>query len=368
MKKMNRLAIRVDGNRHIGLGHFFRCIYLSHYLKEIEKTEVHFFMLKSSLNPQIRRFLEKESLPYTVISREDDPWREDYGAFQKRLEIGKYDGIVVDLLVPDPCDDDLNKNQEFQPLNVHNVLQILSRVGAPILAFSDQFDKVSLKADLIVNTCPTQKGEWYKGIKTTKYLLGPDYYILAPSLGKLTDISKTFERDRPKVVAFFGGNDHRGFTEVILKGLDKFLHELEFEIIVGAATPNGHQKAKDILKRGIRSYFAVADMAPIFFNADFAISASGNTLFDLAALGVPSATVFTRQRQRLTAKFFEEKGCSIDLGANKKEIIKGLEMIVHTVLKDTSKLEKMSVRGKAIVDGRGSDRLIKEMVRIINRN
>lgn len=362
---MNNLAIRVDGNKHIGLGHIFRCLNFADFVKD-QGNVVHFYMLESSLNPVVRRFLDQKGFPWIVVSPDHDPWQEDFSVLLHYLNRNHHDSILVDLIIPDQGDDDLNQNQEFRPMDAEMELQQLSGLGIPVFAISDQFDKVCLEADIIINTCPCQQVEWYSDDLQTRYLLGPEYYILAQPFKRFCDIPRTFTRAIPKIVTFCGGNDHRGFTEIILNSLQPIREDITLEVIVGAATPNGEQIAERLNSQGITAYFGIDDVAPVLFDADFAVSTSGNTLFDLAALGTPFAAVSTRERQRQTARFFQSTGNGVDLGRDPKEIISGLREAARTIIFNKEKLAEMSRRGRKLVDGSGAERIMAVMNAVIH--
>ncbi len=362
---MKKIGIRVDGNEHIGLGHFFRCYHIASFLKE-KAIDVHFLMLESSLTDTSMDFLASGGFSYKIVSTAHDPWQEDFIKLKKLIRQNQYDSILVDLIIPDKEDYDLNRNSEFRPINVSEELFKIYEMDIPVFAISDQFDKMVLEPDLIINTCPAQKNQWYQGITKTTYLLGPTYYVLPRSFRKYATAPKIFKRDIPKVVIFCGGNDHRGFTDIILKTLNTSLSDITLEVIIGAATPNGKGIAQSIQDQGVKAHFCLPDLAAVLFDADFVISTSGNTLFDLAALGVPAAALSTRKRQHVTAKFFETNGSCIDLGLEKHKIEQNLSKIVQPIILNRDRLKEMSLNGRKFVDGLGADRLIKEMKKAIS--
>ena len=357
-----RLAVRVDGNRHIGLGHFFRCLHLATFLRG-RSWEVVFFVLESSRGEVVSTFLEEAGIPAVTVSRPGRPWEPDDDAFLRRVSEGRFDCALTDLLQCDSGDDDLLHNGEFIPADVEGLLARLGDAGTPVMALSDRFDPVRLRADAVVNTCPAQRPEWYAG-SAVRHLLGPEYYFLPPSFREPAVRPRVFAPERPLVVVFCGGNDHRGFTPILLEGLEPYRERLRVEVVLGAATPDGDRVAAGYEARGYPCRFKVRDMAPVLAGADFVVSASGNTLFDLAALGTPSGAVSTRERQRVTARFFEQAGASLDFGLDAAEILPRLDAAVRGVVFDRSQLEAMSRAGRAVVDGKGLERVSGELERL----
>lgn len=356
---LKNLAIRVDGNKHIGLGHIFRCIHLATALKENYEVNVCFHLLESSLNKNISYFLKQNNITYEVVSQQDDQWADDLNIFYKKISCGKYDAVLLDLLIPDSTDKDLLENPEYKPASVTQYLDTTKNIDIPVFAMSDQFNTMSLNADIIINTCPVQRIEWYNNQCT--YLLGPKYYILPNSFRRLTSQNKEFSNDKPKIVIFCGGNDHCNFTDIFLSVLKPYMESIKVEVILGAATPNIEYISKKLARSKIVVHSKKPDLAPIFFSADLVLSTSGNTLFDLAALGVPSAAVSTRIRQNQTTRFFAEGGSCIDLGFNQDTIEESLPNFIQTALQDHNQLQRMSMAGRRLVDGNGTFRILDNM-------
>jgi len=356
--KKTKIAIRVDGNQFIGLGHIFRCFYLAKYIKEYGGIP-YFFILKSSINPLVVDLISKENFDYYIVSHHDNPWKENIHLFKTIIQKESFHSVLIDLLIPDASDNDLFVQDVYIPSDITNLIKELSSLKIPIFAFSDQFDQINFRCDLIINTCPTQKYEWYNC--SEKYLLGPKYYIVGQPFHKLISNPKKFRTKDKRIVIFCGGNDHRGFTNIIIDTMQNLIADFEVEIIVGASTPLCHNLIENIQNKKIKIHCKPINIAQILFDADAVISTSGNTLFDLAAIGIPAAALSTRERQRITANFFHEKGSCIDVGSNIEEIKSGLINFFNMMLHNDEKLQQMRQRGKQLIDGNGAIRIIKEM-------
>lgn len=359
------IALRVDGNRHIGLGHVFRNLFLADYLRAAG-ARVEFLMLASSQGAVVRSFFAERKIAVRTVSRQDDSWRADPGVLEGLYASGRYDAVSVDLLVPDPGDEDLLANAEYVPADVGAELALVAASGLPACVFSDAFDPMTFNAGVVVNTCPEQRGEWYASAEGTTHLLGPQGYILAPEFRARAAEPKSFSGDGPrKVVVFCGGNDHRGFTPVILDGIEAAATPMTVEAVLGAATPDGERKAEELAARVDTVHFRAPDLAPILAGADFVFSTSGNTLFDLAALGVPCAAVSTRERQRVTARFFEQSGSCIDLGCDPDAIPAAVSAVCREVVSDQQRLATMSAAGHRTVDGKGGERIAGALLDLV---
>jgi len=351
------LAIRVDGNLHIGLGHLYRCIRLAKRLRTTEGVVSEFLLLESSLSSQIESTLKDEGFAWRLVSLPDDPWVEDLGKTDALLTAKGYDGILADLLMPDPDDDDLLKNREYSPADVQGWLRMAMKGSAPVILFSDQFEKMTLAADLIINSCPAQKIEWYNSSPERAYLVGNDSYPLGDEFQRFLSAPKEFPESGLRINCFFGGNDHIGFTDPVIEALMALDLPINVRLFVGAATPNGEEKAAQYRAMGSEAEFATPDIAARLFEADLVICTSGTTLQDLAAIGVPAIAFATRKRQEVTARFFEEVGYCRYLGRWGAPITEPLQRVVRELYDDRRKLYAMRAAGRKAVDGKGTERI-----------
>lgn len=361
-----KLAMRVDGNRHIGLGHFYRCFRLALGLRSLEDVEAEFLLLESSLSPRIESILANENLQWHVISLQENPWVEDLEKTGVLLTSGGYGGALVDLLIPDSGDNDLLDNLEYRPIDVKQWLNMASETGLPLAAISDQYMRMDMKADLIINSCPAQYRSWYEPSPDRVYLIGNESYPLGEDFQPYRAKPKIFSESVLQIVCFFGGNDHAGFADPVVEVLLGLDLPLTVRLLIGASTPEGEARAAQFRAMGVEAEFAVPDIAARFFEADLVICASGTTLQDLAAIGIPSVTFATRKRQEVTARFFDEAGCGRYLGRWSERIAEPLHQVIRELYEDRKKLYEMSAAGKGAVDGKGMKRVcdaVSQMVK-----
>lgn len=362
-----KVAIRVDGNRHIGLGHMFRMLHLAEHLTGDAGAEVRFLVLQSSLDSEVARFLHEAGLHIDVVSRPGDPWQEDRELLQRALQAQNSDVVIVDIIQPDLEDDDLNLNQEFRPVGPEPTIEAIQGLDVTTVLVSDRFDRYAPDVDLLVNSCPAQKYSWYQGLERPRMLLGTDAYILAPSMTALATAPRPPGHTPPRLAVFFGGNDHRGFLQRVLPELLERTGEAEIEAALGAATPNAEEIARDLSRQGLTAHCRLPDMGPFLLRADLALVTCGNTLFDLAALGTPSLALATRPRQRVTAEFLQNRGCCRFLGLHDQEYLPALRDALDTLLHAPALLGKMSRRGKETVSPHGALTII-DTITLVHRD
>ncbi len=355
---MPLLAIRADGNGHIGMGHIFRALHLARGLRA-KGVDSRFLILESTAKA-IADFLSRDGFGFDVVSSPSDAWRQDEAVLLKSLNVRAYDAVLVDLLIPDGDDDDLLQNPEFVPADVPATLNALRHTSLPLAAISDQYDRMNLDADLVINTCPVQDPAWYVGTPLAgRCLLGAAAYLLPDSFRAQSARTRLFGANPAKVVAFFGGNDHRGFTTPVVAALEPLRksNRISLELIVGAATHNAQGVIAALNDQGITTHYRLPDIASVFEGAEILLTASGNTLFDAAALGLPAVALSTRKRQKVTASYFHDHGSAIDLGVLDEQAWRRLANDVSSLLDNPSRLQSMSRAGQSLVDGKGIERV-----------
>ena len=80
------------------------------------------------------------------------------------------------------------------------------------------------------------------------------------------------------------------------------------------------------------------------------------------ALGIPSVIISIVKHQETLSSIFEKTNSSIHLGNFKKINSKSLSKNIHNILLNNDKLKKMSEAGLKLIDGRGSKRVIENIL------
>ena len=92
--------------------------------------------------------------------------------------------------------------------------------------------------------------------------------------------------------------------------------------------------------------------------ADLAISAAGSTCWELACIGVPAIVIAVADNQRDIARGVDEAGTARNLGwwesVGAADIAAAVDGLVH----DAAARRAMRRRGRALVDGRGAERVV----------
>jgi len=106
-------------------------------------------------------------------------------------------------------------------------------------------------------------------------------------------------------------------------------------------------------------------MAALMLNADLAVSGGGQTTYELAATGTPAIGIRLAAGQALNLRGLSAAGCLREAGAPDEVGFEArLVSRLSELADDRSVREEMSRRGRALVDGRGAERVTDAIVRL----
>ncbi len=190
------------------------------------------------------------------------------------------------------------------------------------------------------------------------YLLGNIY---TPIRRGFWDVSeKIIRRGVETVLIAFGGDDSRNMTPKVLKLLVDNYPEFTKSVIIG----KGFQKINEIEKlkdnRTNLMYYPDAERVKnIMLESDIAISAGGQTLYELARIGVPTIAIAVADNQLNNVNGWQKAGFIEYAGWWEDENV--LSNIAYKIelLKNPVLREGKAKIGSSMIDGQGAVRIIK---------
>jgi spore coat polysaccharide biosynthesis predicted glycosyltransferase SpsG len=102
-------------------------------------------------------------------------------------------------------------------------------------------------------------------------------------------------------------------------------------------------------------------MAELMLWADLAIIGDGLTKYEAAVTGTPSLMVSRPGSPSKLNRAFAETGATHSLGLWTELEVERLSETIHQALRDHSWRAKLSRKGKALVDGRGRERILESI-------
>jgi spore coat polysaccharide biosynthesis predicted glycosyltransferase SpsG len=160
-------------------------------------------------------------------------------------------------------------------------------------------------------------------------------------------------------VVTLGGGEVPGVTEPLLAALDASPGDFVVDALVGPfADPRPVAAAGARCRRRVRVHHDPPDVRGLFLDADLAVSAAGQTLFELAWAGCPAVAIAVADNQRANLAGFAARG-TVRVGAapDGPDFAARLADTLRAVLADVEARRAMSAAGQRLVDGHGARRV-----------
>lgn len=242
-------------------------------------------------------------------------------------------------------------------------LEIYKKISKKVSlsVYLDDNNRLEYPPDIVVNGLINAECLNYPSNDSVKYLLGSDY---TPLRLNFCDIDKLkINDDITNILITMGGNDLRNLTPQLLELLNDNFSFINKKVIIGDSFKNVDE-IESLKNNSVELIYSPnsKEMLNAMSNVDLAISASGQTLYELACIGVPTIAIGIVDNQKDNIKnwqnvgFIEYAGC----WNNKCLFDNILEKI--ELLNDKSMRYNKKIIGTQFIDGRGSLRIVKEIL------
>lgn len=360
---MMRFAFRVDASVHIGTGHVIRCLTLADRLAA--RGAACDFVMRAhpgNLIEQVRdRGYEVFELPDGTGAPSDADgtahaaWlgtdRSTDAAQTRDALTGQppYDWLVIDHYA-------IDARWQAQ----------LGQVARRVFVIDDLADRAhdcDLLLDQNLQAAPGRYASLLPG--TAQTLLGPRYALLRP---EFEAHRATLQRDAggavARILVFLGGIDAPGLTLPVLQMIEKLRGpDVQAEVVVGAANPRREIIADWCASRSWTIlHDGNADMGSLTAACDLAIGAGGTTMWERAALAIPSVVVAIAENQKPGSEAVAAEGAALYVGDEGSVENGALEAALRVVLTNPWLREQLSKRSALLVDGRGAARVADRLL------
>lgn len=323
-----RISFVTTANQAIGTGHLRRCLTLSAEFTR-RGVEVQYWVYHG--DPQLRRWLSTRSETATI-------------APELTLERAIEEASGNPIAVVDTYDSGKS-----------NLAALLAR-GVKTLVMDDLADRI-LPATWLLNSCVREPAR-YAGLTQGSLLLGPQYALLRPQFRSLP--KRVIAEKVTKVLLTFGGSDILNLRERILRLLDHDPDRLHIRVVSGALSEINRAESH----HEVEVFHDVENMADLMCWADIAITAAGQTGFELAATGCPALCLRVADNQQFTGDLFSELGVARVCDA-RTITDEGLRTVIRDLFADYVERKKMAEKGPLAIDGRGVERVADTMLAAI---
>lgn len=227
-------------------------------------------------------------------------------------------------------------------------------------AYLDDYKRFDYPRGVIINGAIGAERIGYPARKDVRYLVGAKF---APLRKEFWDAPRKLIRKRiGKVMLIFGGNDKRNIMPKMLDCIKKD-RTLEKEMVVGKASRNANYVKR--LKGGMVKFTydpSVPHLKRIMIESDLAISAAGQTLYELAMIGVPTIAIGIADNQAMNIKGWRQAGFIEYAGMwNDAGTLKRTRKLFEKMKSDKLRKEKSEI-GRRCIDGKGSLRIAEYLL------
>lgn len=366
-----KIAFRVDASMVIGTGHVMRCLTLANALKDQYDAEALFICRAHQGN--LAGLIEKQGhrviclpAPATTVSviplREAPydswlavPWRID--AEETCNAIANAQGIPNWIVI------------DHYALDEHWESTLRSRFPDVGIMVIDDLANRFHDCDLLLDQNLVAAQEFrYDGLvsRNCKKLLGPTYALLQPAYATLHRMARPRTDTIRRVLIYFGGADHDNATGLALQAWSETsgIDDIHVDVVLPSAGMYT-QALREITsgRRNIQLHESLPTLAPLMMAADLSLGASGTTNWERLCLGLPTMVITMADNQIPIALELEARNLIHLLGNINSINVEVFAQEITKIIK-TPDLNHWSKTCLATVDGKGTTRVIQELLRL----
>jgi spore coat polysaccharide biosynthesis predicted glycosyltransferase SpsG len=311
-------VFRLDSVSVAGINHFMRCRALA--LEMLRRNWVVFFVGEEFPEDCYQLKTVFSELNFIAFESDTDSMK-DTKKFIQLLNSGIFGAINVVIV-----DSNRFRREDYA------VLQLFS--NRTTIAVIDDLAQFDTPAQVVINPHPGFSSEPYHRQIIPCILCGAEFCLLTPEVA----VMKERKYDEAGPVLIDVGNS----VELITKILDSMQNFVEKDIVVILDKPEAKEKLESICdNRPDKPGFLLPDAqerAYIFSRASLAITDTGNSLWDVYCLGIPSICMLWADQNISTFELFKDQasGLLVDLFSNINLELKsatietGLKKVVET--------------------------------------
>ena len=230
-----------------------------------------------------------------------------------------------------------------------------------VAVYLDDYKRLPYPPGFVVNGTVHAEQFLYSSREGTLYLLGEQYM---PLRSVFWDVPQRAHRESvTNILLTMGGSDMNQLTPLCYQAVKEEYPSVKKTVILGhgcLADPSFKRQADE------RTEFVAAldegRMKTCMMEADLAVSAGGQTLYELARCGVPTLAVCVADNQSANVRWLHHKGIieycgrldNPELSANLRSGLKKF--------RDKNARQRRAEAGQACIDGKGALRIVDALV------
>ncbi|CQR70437.1 UDP-2,4-diacetamido-2,4,6-trideoxy-beta-L-altropyranose hydrolase [Sporomusa ovata DSM 2662] len=366
---MLRVAFRADGGKNVGMGHIMRCLSLANAFRR-DGHKVYFFS-KADAGIEVIQNEKFDVVRLPSVAQNTEGFF--YGSpaeltAEAAAVVSWLHSQQIDVLVVDTYN---VTNEYFQLLKPH----------VKKLAYIDDINKFSYAVDIIVNGNITGKYLEYRQYDGQQLLLlGSTYNMIRDEFQNLP--ARNVRKQVAEIMITTGGADPYNLTNKLLAILlhNQQLKTLRMNVLVGSGFTNvehlinmsrNHDNvvlyANSVMSASSPA-ITYSNISDIMLRSDLALSAGGSTLYEFAACGTPVLAFVLADNQEFIVQKMDELGYVQSMGWYNQLDDNQVVNALLNLMNNFEKRQEMSFKGQRLVDGRGTERIVKSIINSVQAN
>jgi UDP-2,4-diacetamido-2,4,6-trideoxy-beta-L-altropyranose hydrolase len=343
-----RILFFADAGAAVGGGHVMRCLTLARAL--VERGAECAFVESRAAAPILRRFGWPAQTLLAITDAQDLPGLLAYASdFADRFEA---DAVVIDHY-------QVGAREEGR-----------LRSGARKLVAIDDLADRRHDCELLVDPGYGRRREHYGALIAADCVarLGPSYALVRPDFAAARQRALSRRAKHGPVarsLISLGMTDIGGVTERVVRALAPVLGETRLDVVIGAeakSLPALRELASG--DKRLRLWIDNAEMPTLTADADVAIGAGGSSVWERAAVGLPSATVILAENQRVMIEHMADAGFTRGLDAAAPDFESRLVEAWRRLADDAALRWRLTQRCADLCDGHGADRVADAVLKL----
>lgn len=320
-----KIIILTEGSKEIGFGHITRCVSLYDAFQKNGITPQFVINGDQSVQPLLNR------KNYRILD-----WIVEKEIFYSLIE--NADCVIVDSY-----------------LISNNLCNLISDiVKTPV--FIDFIQKRKYKRGIVIDGSITQSKFIYG--HEICYLKGIEYVMLREEFNEIPQ--RVIRKNIQSILITLGGTDIRNLMPLIQTVFSNV--SIKKKLVIGSGFVNIEEISSKVDTNTELIFQPDAEgMKRLMLEADMAITSGGQTLFELARIGVPSIIVGIANNQNNNINFFKRKQFSFAGWWSDTDLKKNL-LLQFKEFENFELRTNISRNIKEIVDGKGVNKVVKKII------
>lgn len=322
------VLIRADGGPEIGFGHLMRTSVLS--------NELHLRGHKVTYLTETPTHVNKVCGDYARVIKIPDN-NDNLNYLIDTIQLHDANVVILDCF-----EADIRYQQEV-------------RGHTTTLAHFQHYNQHKIACDILINGSiyATEMDLDWIGSEPS-WCQGLDYILLRKSFQKLAKKSSDWRPKPQQALITMGGSDVNNTTPMVMRHVDIFEPDFKTIVVVGPGFQN-QEKIKKTASQLSAPFNIIVDppnLPELMFESDFAISATGTTIYELVATQTPVIGVAESDNQQLLAETLANR----ELGITLKQLC--WEDAIATVTNNKKLRRSLFEKYNSLIDGNGHKRIV----------